>query len=94
VVKEAYLKALGLGLRRPLDSFTVRGLGERWPRIDDAHDTGRGWEVDLRRVTDSHVMAVALAARGDGRGRTPIRVLDFADFLRARAIEPVEKGRL
>lgn len=70
VLKEAYLKALGTGLRRTLSGFAFTGLPG--PRIE-VHDSGRplaGWQFDLIRPTPQHVVAVATERSRPGGLRT------------------------
>ena len=83
VVKEAYLKALGTGLSRDLDSFTVRGLGSARIDIDDRLVPEQAWQIELQQLTDEHVVALAIASDLNGPDRIPIRILDFSAFLRA-----------
>lgn len=86
VVKEAYLKALGVGLTRGVDSFLVKGLPGPTIRIEDAigKDSVQ-WQVELRQLASDHRLAVALALPKHATGRTPIRILDFTAFLRVAA---------
>ncbi|WP_235950381.1 4'-phosphopantetheinyl transferase family protein [Phycicoccus flavus] len=77
VLKEAYTKALGLGLHRPFDSFDIRdgGLG---PALHDPHTDAlphRDWTLQLLRCGAGHVMALASAA---GVPPGSMRVLDAA----------------
>jgi hypothetical protein len=83
VVKEAYLKALGAGLARDLDSFTVRGLGSARITVEDPLAPGQGWQIELQQLTDQHVVALAIASDLGRPDRIPIRILDFSAFLRA-----------
>lgn len=65
--KEAYIKARGLGLSMPLDSFDV-SLAPDEPaallRADEAWTGGRPWSLVELRPGDEHVGA--LAVEGDG----------------------------
>ncbi len=83
VVKEAYLKALGVGLSRSLDSFTVRGLGSAEIGIEDRHAPEQAWQLEWHQLTDEHVVGLAIAGNRLTPGRIPIRILDFTTFLRA-----------
>lgn len=83
VVKEAYLKALGAGLARELDSFTVRGLGSARVTVEDPLAPGQAWQIELQQLTDEHVVGLAIASDRLGPERIPIRILDFSAFLRA-----------
>ncbi len=71
-VKEAYLKARGVGLRLPLHDITVRLPGE--PMVTapvtpglvlgpGVHDDASAWQVRLLAPDETHVVSVA--ARGD-----------------------------
>ncbi len=61
VLKEAYTKALGLGLHRRFDSFDIRDDGERLgvhdPHVDAAPLPD--WQLRLLRCGEGHVMALA-----------------------------------
>ncbi|MDX3308668.1 4'-phosphopantetheinyl transferase family protein [Streptomyces sp. NPDC054884] len=59
VLKEAYLKALGTGLRRPLSSFAFTGLSGPRIRLHDPERSVARWHFDLVRPTPHHVVAVA-----------------------------------
>jgi 4'-phosphopantetheinyl transferase len=88
VVKEAYLKALGVGLTRGLDSFTVRDLDGPRIRIDDRAVDTIDAQVELQERVGRHVIAVVLARKPGEVTRVPVRVLDFASFLQAAAGQP------
>lgn len=64
-LKEAYIKALGLGLSHPLDSFTFRLTGEGPYRIDfsaiDPQDPGK-WRFALIEPRRSYVIALCAAS--------------------------------
>ncbi|MBK6919406.1 MAG: 4'-phosphopantetheinyl transferase superfamily protein [Deltaproteobacteria bacterium] len=62
-LKEAYLKARGLGLALPLDSLTV--VPGDPPRIElaaELHDDAARWSLSLRRHADA-VVAIAVGRR-------------------------------
>jgi 4'-phosphopantetheinyl transferase len=65
--KEAFIKATGEGLSRPLESFSVSltpGAAPRILRIDDDRDAGTRWTLhDLTR-DDAYAAAVALPRPG------------------------------
>jgi 4'-phosphopantetheinyl transferase len=63
-LKEAYLKARGLGLSVPLSdiSLAVRGSHVSIAFSDALAGWSTGWEFRLERLTDRHLMAVAVAA--------------------------------
>jgi 4'-phosphopantetheinyl transferase len=61
--KEAYIKAIGTGLSRPLDTFVVTFLPGETPRLawveDDACETER-WSFESFSPADGYVSAVAV----------------------------------
>ncbi len=60
-LKEAYVKARGLGLALPLDRFTVE-LGGEAPRLIAPADDDRAgsWQLQLLHPTERHVAALCL----------------------------------
>jgi 4'-phosphopantetheinyl transferase len=75
-LKEAYIKARGLGLALPLGQFTFVRTPERAPRIGFApelHDDPASWQFAQFWPTSHHRMAVAVRRFG---GDLPIVVTD------------------
>jgi len=66
-LKEAYIKARGLGLALPLEHFSFLPDGERWMvEFDErVRDDARRWQFSLHRPTGNHVVALAID-RGSG----------------------------
>ncbi|EYT83448.1 4-phosphopantetheinyl transferase [Streptomyces sp. Tu 6176] len=65
VLKEAYLKGLGTGVRRDLDTFTFTPRGTAPPRVrDPLHDTTFSWHFSLFRPTAEHTVALAVETPG------------------------------
>jgi 4'-phosphopantetheinyl transferase len=60
--KEAYLKALGDGLRAPLDQFIVTFAPGEAPRLIQAspHDTHADWTIEDFHVADEYTAAVVV----------------------------------
>ncbi|MCP4381625.1 MAG: 4'-phosphopantetheinyl transferase superfamily protein, partial [Hyphomicrobiales bacterium] len=60
-VKEAYLKARGLGLSLPLDSIVIRPASDGgWSvRLEDAETESGAWHFAMREVGREHLIAVA-----------------------------------
>jgi len=62
--KEAYLKALGDGLRAPLDQFIVTFAPGEAPRLVQAspHDTLADWTIEDLPIDDGYTAAVVIPA--------------------------------
>lgn len=76
-LKEAYIKARGLGFSLPLHTFTMRIEEGQPPRIrfaDPAHDAADTWQFAQFRPTARHALAVAVRRRGSDR---TIRIAEF-----------------
>jgi 4'-phosphopantetheinyl transferase len=78
VLKEAYTKALGLGLQRRFDSFEVRDgpAGHPVP-VDPLGGEGGRWQLHLLDVPPAHLVGVAMW-RGPAEPVLPVRVRDAA----------------
>ncbi|MCX4759597.1 4'-phosphopantetheinyl transferase superfamily protein [Streptomyces sp. NBC_01275] len=72
VLKEAYLKALGTGLRRELSSIAFAGLPGPFITLDDTRRSARFWQFDLVHPTPDHVVAVATEHTGPQGLRTTV----------------------
>jgi phosphopantetheinyl transferase len=87
VVKGAYLRALGAGLSRSPDGFTVRGLGSTGIGVEDRQAPEQApeqaWQFEWHQLTAEHAVGLAIAGDRLAPGRIPIRILDFTTFLRA-----------
>jgi len=59
-LKEAYLKATGTGLDRPLDSFAFTLDPVRISFGPDVTDDGEQWQFHQHRPTSRHILAIAL----------------------------------
>ncbi|MGI5375541.1 4'-phosphopantetheinyl transferase family protein [Streptomyces sp. CA-251387] len=78
VLKEAYLKGLGTGMRRNLDGFSFASRTAARITVHDPQQppaTGSGWWFELLRPTSRHTLA--LAVRGGRPGE--VRRFDLAD---------------
>jgi 4'-phosphopantetheinyl transferase len=74
-LKEAYLKARGLGLSIPLDAIAFEVSGELPSRVDVRFDSAQAddpsrWQFSVNWVDDAHVVATAIA-RGVDSGVVP-----------------------
>jgi 4'-phosphopantetheinyl transferase len=73
VLKEAYTKALGLGLQRRFDSFEVYDDPSGHPVLFDptAGPQDGCWQLGLLAVPPGHLLGVAV---GRGAGEPPLRL--------------------
>ena len=65
-LKEAYIKARGLGLQLPLDQFSLRLDDGRPIRISfgpEIADDPASWQLELRSLTPRHRLAMAIRRR-------------------------------
>lgn len=87
-LKEAYLKARGVGLGLPLDGFAFT-VEPPPPAVafSSIPDDPSAWSFDLLRPTDDHVLAVATALRAGVRPRLLPAAVDLAELL-----SPVDTG--
>lgn len=78
-LKEAYLKAKGVGLSQPLNEVGFDLDGEKPPRLGPAgkcFDQAADWQFSTTQPAPSHRMAVAL--RTEGTGERQIRISEEA----------------
>jgi 4'-phosphopantetheinyl transferase len=64
-LKEAYLKATGAGLGRPLDSFAFTLSPIRVNFLTRLHDGPRYWHFEMLPTTSAHALSVAVASHKD-----------------------------
>jgi 4'-phosphopantetheinyl transferase len=76
-LKESYLKARGLGLQVPLDSFWFLKAEDRW-RLhcsSDIENSPDSWRFEVLAPTSTHL--AALAVRSEQHARRRIRLVGF-----------------
>lgn len=61
-LKEALLKARGLGLNQPPNTFTIDLRSMRVEAVPAALAPAHGWQLDCRKATANHLVSVALDA--------------------------------
>jgi 4'-phosphopantetheinyl transferase len=74
-LKEAYLKAKGVGLSQPLNEVGFELDGEKPPRLSPVGERlnqAADWQFSTDKLTPSHRLAVALHSQG--RGKKQIRI--------------------
>jgi 4'-phosphopantetheinyl transferase len=81
-LKEAYLKARGLGISVPLEqiSFQIEGERARIAFSGSLGDSDARWTFRLDQPTDRHLIAVAAWA-GDGPAPPRIHIERLTDYL-------------
>ncbi len=79
-LKEAYLKARGLGIAVPLAdvSFTIEADGARVSFLRALAGTDTRWVFHITRPTARHVMAVAVSAAGGSRPTVTVEPFPLA----------------
>jgi 4'-phosphopantetheinyl transferase len=83
-LKEAYIKARGLGLAIPLDRFAFdldSGPGIRVSFDPRLGDDPAAWHFALEQPTSRHLLAWAIRSGGEARPDVRTHRLDLADFL-------------
>jgi len=87
VLKEAYTKALGVGLTRPFNSFAFSCLPADTIAVSDS---GAGeaecarWQFELLRIGTEHVLAIAVRRMPADERRLPLRIVDLVEHRGAR----------
>lgn len=81
-LKESYIKAIGMGLSCPLESFAFRPATTTRPptliRVDDPSLRKQSWDVWQERVGADHLIALCVQSNPEGRSEP---VLKHADWL-------------
>jgi 4'-phosphopantetheinyl transferase len=81
-LKESYIKAIGMGLSCPLESFAFRPATATQPpaliRVDDPALRKQNWDVWQERVGTDHLIALCVQSNGEGRSEP---ILKHADWL-------------
>jgi 4'-phosphopantetheinyl transferase len=92
-LREAYLKATGLGLSVALDQlqFAIAAQGPRLVSLPmEVRDARQRWQFEQRRLGPWHLLAVAVEANGESPRRVRLRRFGgFARHLRA-AVRPIQ----
>jgi 4'-phosphopantetheinyl transferase len=95
-LKEAYLKARGLGLALPLKAFSFQLDGDGPPRVafsPQVRDDPQGWQFVHLRSTPRHRIAVAVRRSSDWSFRILLRDAITAGLFGDRQGQGVENAR-
>lgn len=76
-LKEAYIKAIGLGLAMPLSDFAFDPAGPSIAFADHVKDTPVNWSFRHQALSDAHVLSLAVRREA---GREPDVTLASADI--------------
>ncbi|HSV68050.1 MAG TPA: 4'-phosphopantetheinyl transferase superfamily protein [Mycobacteriales bacterium] len=79
VAKEAYTKALGMGLSRPFNTFGTRRKDDGTLELVDPTippEEQARWQMEVFHLADGITAGVALSRINDETGRIPLRIFD------------------
>jgi len=92
VAKEAYTKALGMGLNRPFDTFGTRRKDDGTIELVDptlSEPERIRWQMEVFRIAEGITAGVAIRKLTDERGRVPLWLHDVMAELGPDAAEPL-----
>ena len=92
VAKEAYTKALGMGLCRPFDTFGTRRKDDGTLELVDPtlpEPERVRWQMEVFRIADGITAGVAIRKLSEESGRVPLWLHDAMAELRPGAPEPL-----
>jgi 4'-phosphopantetheinyl transferase len=93
VAKEAYTKALGMGLCRPFDSFGTRRKDDGTLELVDPtlpEDERTRWQMEVFRIADGIAAGVAIQRKVGESGRIPLWLHDAMAELLPDPVDPFD----